>query len=614
MRRHHFAAIFVFITLITLLGAAPLWAQATAVGSRGMVASVDGYATAVGVEILKKGGNAVDAAVAVSLALAVTHPQAGNLGGGGFLVIYLREGGIETTVDYREKAPLAGGRDMYLDAEGEVIEDASLYGYLAAGVPGQVAGLWLAHRKYGSLPWRELVEPAIRLARDGIEVDYWLAGALARGAETMADYPSTARIFLKDGEPHGYGELLKQADLAWTLEQVAARGHDGFYKGEVARKIAADMAANGGLITEEDLARYEAVERPPVTGEFHGYRIVGMGPPSSGGMLLLQMLGLLEGYEPAGLGLNSSRYVQLLTEAEKLAFADRAEYMGDIDFYPVPAEMLVSPDYIEERRREINLYHATPSERISAGEAPAEESEETTHFSVVDGQGNAVACTTTLNGGFGSYAVAEGTGVLLNNEMDDFSIKPGFPNMYGLIGSEANAIAPGKRMLSSMTPTIVLEDGEVRLVVGSPGGSTIPTTVLQVTLNVLEHGLPLQAAVAAPRFHHQWMPDRTYVEARGWPEDVLEALGRMGHTVYVRQTLSGRKLMIGDVHAIYIEAESGLMLGVSDPRGGGVAKGVDEHSLQISALRPLCSPRSDLRHACVAHRSRALSFIAIDRR
>ena len=573
MKTRHFAAILALTTLITLLGAAPSWAQATAVGRQGMVASVDAYATAVGVEILKRGGNAVDAAVAVSLALAVTHPQAGNLGGGGFLVIHLQERGFDTTVDYRERAPLAGGRDMYLDANGEVIPDASLYGYLAAGVPGQVAGLWLAHSRYGSLPWRELVEPAIRLARDGFEVNYWLADSFGYAAERLAAYPSTAKVFLKDGKPYAYGELFRQPDLAWTLEQIAARGHDGFYKGEVARKIAADMAANGGLITEEDLAGYEAVERAPVTGEFRGYKIVGMGPPSSGGLLLIQMLGLLEPYELAALGHNSSRYVQLLTEAEKLAYADRAEHMGDADFYPVPVAHLISPDYIAARRKEINLYRATPSERISAGEAPAAEREETTHFSVVDGKGNAVACTTTLNGGFGSHVVAEGTGVLLNNEMDDFSIKPGFPNMYGLLGSEANAIAPGKRMLSSMTPTIVLEDGAVRLVVGSPGGSTIPTTVLQVTLNVLVHGLPLQAAVAAPRFHHQWLPDRTYVEKRGWPEDVLEALGRMGHTVYVRQTLTGHKLMIGDVHAIYIEAESGLLLGASDPRHGGVAKG-----------------------------------------
>jgi len=470
-------------------------------------------------------------------------------------------------VDYREKAPAAGGRDMYLDEEGNVIPLASRLGYLAAGVPGQVAGLWLAHARYGSLPWRDLVEPAIKLARDGIVVDYWLASAFRNASKRLAIFPSTAAVFLKkNGEPYAYGELWRQPDLAWTLEQIAEHGSDGFYKGEVADRIAADMAANGGLITADDLEAYEAVERPPVTGRFQGYTVVSMGPPSSGGIILLQLLGMLEPFELKALGHNSSRYIQLVTEAERLAFADRAEHMGDSDFYPVPVDHLLSPDYIAERRRLINLYRATPSSRISHGRAPAPESEETTHFSIVDRWGNAVACTTTLNGGFGSFAVAAGTGVLLNNEMDDFSVKPGVPNMYGLIGSEANSIAPGKRMLSSMTPTIVLRDGAVRLVVGSPGGSTIPTTVLQVVLNVLAHGMPLQSAVAAPRFHHQWLPDRTMVESIGFPEDVLEALGRMGHTVYPRT-------WIGDVHAILIEDGKGLRIGVSDPRRGGAAEG-----------------------------------------
>ena len=555
------------LVLLISVSAQPALAQATAVGAHGAVASVDGYATAVGIEILEKGGNAVDAAIAVSLALAVTHPQAGNLGGGGFFVIHMPGREITTTIDYREKAPLAGGRNMYLDENGEVVPYSSRIGYLAAGVPGQVAGLFLAHQNYGTLPWSTLVEPAIKLARDGIVVDYWLARSFEKAADVFAAFPSTTAAFLKpDGSPYAFGETWKQPDLAWTLEQIAERGHDGFYKGEVASRIAADMAANGGLITGEDLSAYGAVERAPVVGEFMGHKVISMGSPSSGGMILLQLLGMLEGYDLKALGQNSSRYIQLVTEAERLAYADRAEHMGDSDFYPVPVERLIDPGYIKERRKMISLYRATPASAVSAGAMPKPEPEETTHFSVVDSEGNAVSCTTTLNGGFGCYAVAAGTGVMLNNEMDDFSIKPGFPNMYGLVGSEANAIEPGKRMLSSMTPTIVLgPDGAVRLVVGSPGGSTIPTTVTQVVLNVLVHDMPLQSAVAAPRFHNQWLPDETYVESIGFTSDVLEALGKMGHMVVVRSR-------IGDVHAILIEEGSGLRIGVSDPRGGGVAQ------------------------------------------
>ena len=556
---------FLLILILTFVSV-PSGAQATAVGKQGMVAGVSFYATEVGVEVLKKGGNAVDAAVAVSLVLAVTHPQAGNLGGGGFLVIHLQEEGIDTTIDYREKAPLAAHRDMYLDENGDVIPKSSTIGYRACGVPGQVAGLWSAHSKYGKLPWRELVEPAIRLAEEGIVVDYWLSRSLGKATKYFLKFPTSKAIFTKNGEAYQYGDLLVQKDLAWTLKQIAEHGHDGFYKGEVARRIAADMAANGGLITEEDLVAYQAVERPPLIGQFEGYEIVGMGPPSSGGILLVQMLGVLEPFDLKSLGHNSSRYIQLLTEVEKLAYADRAEHLGDADFYPVPVGRLISPEYIESRRKLVNLARATPSSDISHGSLPAAESEETTHFSIVDRWGNAVACTTTLNGGFGSFVVAAGTGVLLNNEMDDFSIKPGYPNIYGLVGGEANAIQPGKRMLSSMTPTIILKDGRVVLVVGTPGGSTIITTVLQVVLNHLVHEFPLQSAVAAPRFHHQWLPDRTQIEPIGFSEDIIDNLGKMGHTVR-------RRTWLGDVHAVAIDANSGLLFGVSDPRHGGVAKG-----------------------------------------
>jgi len=554
------------ITIICSPAAPGALAQASAYGREAMVASVDRLATEVGIEILRAGGNAVDAAVAISFVLAVTHPQAGNLGGGGFMVVHLAGRGINATIDYREAAPAAAGRDMYLDADGEPIPEASSFGYRACGVPGQVAGLALAHSRYGSLPWQRLVEPAIRLAEEGFEVGHHLARALQWGHERFTSFPSSAAVFTRGGEPYRFGDRLVQSDLAWTLRRIAERGRDGFYGGEVARRIAADMTTNGGLITEEDLASYRAVEREPVVGAFRGYTIVGMGPPSSGGILLLQLLGMLESHDLRALGHNSSRYIQLLTEAERLAYADRAHFLGDSDFYPVPVGHLISAEYIERRRQLINPYRATPSGEIDHGPEPPAESEDTTHFSVVDRLGNAVACTTTLNSSFGSCVVAAGTGVLLNNEMDDFSIKPSVPNIYGLVGGEANAIAPGKRMLSSMTPTIVLRDGEIRLVAGSPGGSTIITTVLQILLNVLVHELPLQRAVAAPRFHHQWLPDLTYVEPFGFAEDVLENLGRMGHRVRIRTT-------IGDVHAIMRDEETGLLVGVSDPRRGGVARG-----------------------------------------
>jgi gamma-glutamyltranspeptidase/glutathione hydrolase len=551
-----------------LLAALPavLSAQATAVGAHGMVASVDQYASQIGVEILRKGGNAVDAAIAVHFALAVTHPQAGNIGGGGFLVIHLQKQGLDTTIDYREKAPAAASRDMYLDADGAVLTEASLYGHRASGVPGSVAGLWYAHQRYGSLPWKDLVEPAWLLARDGISINYWLANSLRLSLPDLRRYPATAAIFTNNGTAWRFGERLVQTDLAETLRLIMEHGRDGFYTGAVARLIADDMRAHGGLITEEDLAAYEPVERAPLRAHYRGHEFITMPPPSSGGLLLIQMLGMLEKHDLAALGHNSSAYIQIVTEAEKLAFADRAAFMGDADFWPVPVDRLIAPDYITGRAARINTDRATPSRDISQGPIPLPESGETTHFSVVDSAGNAVACTTTLNGSYGSYVVAPGTGFLLNNEMDDFSVKPGSPNMYGLIGGEANAIAPGKRMLSSMTPTIVLRDGAVHLVIGSPGGSTIPTTVLQVFLNVIDFRMPIAQAVAAPRFHHQWLPDETRYESFGFAADVLTALALRGHTLVPVKFL-------GDMHAILVEPVSGLRLGASDPRRDGVAAG-----------------------------------------
>lgn len=602
-------ALALIATLIAACSFPPASLAAAAVGRNGMVASVDEYASRAGIDVLEKGGNAVDAAVAVHMVLAVTHPQAGNIGGGGFMVIHMQEGDVNTAIDFREKAPLASHRDMYLDAAGEVIPGASTLGYLACGVPGSVAGLWGIHRKYGTLPWKDLLEPAYRLAKDGFVVGPLLARDLRDAHEKIMEFPATAAIFTDGGEPFDEGDVLVQEDLAWTIKKIMDGGRDGFYKGEVAARIAADMKANGGLITEEDLASYHPFARRPIICEFAGHTIVSMPPPSSGGLLLCQMLAMLSDFDLEGLGLGSSRYIHLITEVEKLAYADRAEFLGDADFSPVPVDHLLSPEYIALRVSGIDLEHATPSANVSHGPGPPRgtttaiqeihgsppvgerdgsseskkdrksdeipESLETTHFSIVDRHGNAVSCTTTLNGRFGSCVVAAGTGVLLNNEMDDFSMKPGVPNIYGLVGGEANAITPEKRMLSSMTPTIVLEgDGlegrAVKLVLGSPGGSTIITTVLQVILNVLVHDLPLEIAVGMPRFHHQWLPDETKVESASISVDVFQELMKMGHVIREVDAL-------GDVHAVLVEYPTGgtpaLLTGVSDARRGGIATG-----------------------------------------
>ena len=550
-----------------------------AIGHSGMVASVDEYASQVGVEILEAGGNAVDAAVAVHMVLAVTHPQAGNLGGGGFMIVHIEGDGdeqdINIAVDFREKAPLASHRDMYLDDDGEVIPGASTLGYLASGVPGSVAGMWALHQEFGSLPWEYLLGPAHRLAKYGFVIGPVLAGDLRDAHQKLLEFPATADVFTNGGEPYDPGDVLVQEDLAWTIEQIMERGREGFYNGEVAARLTTDMKANGGLITDEDLDDYEPVMREPIMCQFSGYTVVSMPPPSSGGLLLCQMLAMLDDFDLKALGLNSPGYIHLLTEVEKLAYADRAEYLGDADFYSVPTDHLVSPGYIEGRAAGIDLERATPSRNIGHGPSPAGESTETTHFSIVDSHGNAVSCTTTLNGRFGSCVVAAGTGVLLNNEMDDFSMKPGVPNIYGLVGGEANAIEPGKRMLSSMTPTIVLEGhglegGSVKLVLGSPGGSTIITTVLQVMLNVLIHNMPLEEAVGAPRFHHQWLPDETKVEASRISPDVLESLKEKDHVIREVDAL-------GDVHAVFVDRppsdRSLSLIGISDPRRGGAAIG-----------------------------------------
>jgi len=531
-----------------------------------LVASTSPEASKVGLEILERGGNAVDAAVAVGFALAVTHPSAGNLGGGGVMVIRMADG-RETTFDFREAAPARATRDMYLDERGDVVTNRSLDGPLAAGVPGSVAGLARARDAYGSRPLRELIAPAIALARDGFEVSWAFSDSLQAAASRLGRNAAARAVFLRpDGSAPVPGSRFVQPDLARTLELIAASGADAFYRGPIADLLVAEMARSGGLIGREDLAAYAPVERPPVTGTYRGVRVVSMGPPSSGGVALVEILNILEGYPLADYGQNASQTIHLVAEAARRAYADRSRWLGDPGFFPVPVEGLTAKAYAERLRTSIDPAHATPSARVAPGTPARTEASQTTHYSVVDAAGNAVAVTTTLNGGYGNGQLVPGAGFLLNNEMDDFSAKPGVPNMFGLVGGEANAIAPGKRMLSSMTPTILVRDGRTWFVTGSPGGSRIITTVLQTILNVVDFGMNVQEAVDAPRFHHQWLPDRIEIEGRGFPADVVRRLEALGHVVSVTEDM-------GDVHAILVDPATSLRMGASDPRMDGLALG-----------------------------------------
>jgi gamma-glutamyltranspeptidase/glutathione hydrolase len=528
----------------------------------GMVGSTDEYASRAGLHILRTGGNAIDASVAVGFALAVTHPAAGNLGGGGFMVIRMADG-RETTIDYREAAPAAAQRDMFLDQNGEPVPNRSQVGSLASGVPGSVAGLALAQRRYGRLPLAKVIAPAIALARDGFEVSGALADSLNGAQRVLANFPASARAFRRaDGTMLEAGDRLVQADLARTLTLIASQGPEAFYKGAIADLIAAEMSRSGGLVTKADLSAYTPRERPPIVGMYRGHRVVSMPPPSSGGIALVQLLNILEGFPLADYGHNSSRSIHLVAEAARRVYADRSEWLGDPDFFNVPVSGLLSRRYADTLRAGISETRATSSRDVKPGQPRNFEPSDTTHYSVVDAEGNAVATTTTLNGSYGSGQVVTGAGFLLNNEMDDFSAKPGTPNMFGLVGGEANAVGPGKRMLSSMTPTILVKDGKTRLVVGSPGGSRIITTVLQVVLNVVDFKMNVQEAVDAPRFHHQWLPDVIRLERLGFPSDVVTALEAMGHSTEVGADM-------GDVHAIMIDEASGLRLGASDPRLDG---------------------------------------------
>ncbi|MCP5154671.1 MAG: gamma-glutamyltransferase [Ectothiorhodospiraceae bacterium] len=525
-----------------------------------MIASQEAMASRIGLEVLEAGGNAVDAAVAVGFALAVTLPRAGNLGGGGFMMVHLAEPGATVAIDYRESAPAAARRDMFLGPDGEVDADRSRFSHLSVGVPGTVAGLTLALERYGTLSLSQALAPAIRLARDGIEVSADLASSLAARRDRLARNPAAAAIFLRpDGSPWQAGDTLRQPDLAWTLERIAAEGARAFYRGEIAERIVSDMAAHGGLVTAEDLAGYRAVIREPVSGTYRGLAVKSMPPPSSGGVHLVQILNILEGYPLGFLGHNSADTIHLMAEAMKLAYADRSQHLGDPDFWKVPVAGLTSKAYAARLRAGIDLDRARPSATIRPGDPAPYESEDTTHFSVVDAAGNAVANTYTINFSYGAGIVAAGTGILLNNEMDDFSAKPGIPNAYGLVGGEANAVGPGKRPLSSMTPTIVLRDGKPYLVTGSPGGSRIITTVAQVVMNVVDHGMNIAAATAAPRVHHQWLPDELRVED-GLSADTLDILTARGHVVAVKNAMGSTQSILRTDDGLY---------GASDPRRPG---------------------------------------------
>ncbi len=524
----------------------------------GMVVSAYPEASMAGGEVLAAGGNAVDAAIATGLALAVTHPAAGNIGGGGFMVIRFPDGN-STAIDFREKAPLRAHPEMFVGEDGEYSYQIHHRSHLAVGVPGTVAGFALAHEKYGNAEWAGLVEPSVALARDGFVVSERLAGSLGRMVERFRDYPASFAQFSKDGEPYEAGETLVQADLATTLERIRDQGRDGFYLGTTARLLAEEMERGGGWITEEDLARYEAKEREPVRGTYRGYEIISMPPPSSGGTALVQMLNVLEGFDVAGMGAGSPEVAHHLIEAMRRAFRDRAMFLADADFTNVPVGRLTSKAYADEIRPTIRPAAASVSAPADVDASAGWESSETTHYSVVDADGMAVSVTYTLEGGYGSYITVPGAGFLLNNEMGDFNGRPGLTNESGLIGTEANLARPEQRMLSSMTPTIVARDGELVAVIGSPGGRTIINTVLHLVVNLVDFSLPPAEVVAAKRLHHQWLPDRARLENGYMSEADGALLAAMGHEV-------GWAGGQGIAHCIFVDAATGELVGVPDPR------------------------------------------------
>ncbi|WP_315919755.1 gamma-glutamyltransferase [Mesorhizobium sp. SP-1A] len=529
----HFRPKYLPLVAALWLCAAPLApasaaSRAPVEGENGMVVTAQHLASQVGVDVLKSGGNAVDAAVAVGYALAVVYPTAGNLGGGGFMTIRLKDGKT-TFLDFRERAPLAATKTMYLDKDGKPVPGASTDGYLAVGVPGSVAGFETAREKYGSKKREELLAPAIRLAKDGFVLEQGDIASFAEGNDMLAKDPAASKIFLNDGKPLSMGATLVQADLAKSLTEISEKGTDAFYKGEIADLIVKASKDNGGILAKEDFEQYKVRELKPVECTYRGYDIVSSPPPSSGGLIICEILNVLEGYPVSYLGYGSAETVRLMVEAMRHAYVDRNTALGDPDFVDNPVTKLTSKAYAEEIRSRIDPYRAGVSKDLKVNGGP--ESTETTHYSIIDKDGNAVAVTYTLNGSFGIGKVAEGTGILLNNEMDDFTIKPGVPNLYGLVQGEANAIAPRKSPLSSMSPTIVSKDGKPFMVIGSPGGSRIITITLEAIMNVIDHGMDLQEAIDAPRIHHQWLPDKVYMEPYALSPDTQRLLAGMGYNV-----------------------------------------------------------------------------------
>ena len=547
-----------------------------AIGYNGMVVSSNRYASEVGIDILKKGGNAIDAAIGVSFALAVVHPGAGNIGGGGFMVIRTADGDV-TTIDFREKAPSASHRDMFLDDSLNVVPGKSWSTALAAGVPGSVSGMWLAHKKYGTVNWADLLRPSILLAQYGFDLDPLNCSYLNSDKyKTFLSNDSEARkIFTKD-ENYEIGEKFFQTDLANTLRRIAFSGKKGFYEGETAKNIIKCMNRTGGIISEQDLINYQAEEREPIKFDYKGYTVYSMPPPSSGGIALAGILNQLENIDLRTIPYHSSEYIHYLVESERNVYADRATFLGDSDFHDIPIDILISDEYAKDRWSNVDLNYARKSSDVKHGTINYSESEETTHYSVVDKWGNAVSVTTTVNGWFGNGIVVDNSGFLLNNEMDDFSSKPGHPNKYGLVGNEFNSIQPNKRMLSSMTPTIVEnKNGDLFLVVGSPGGSTIITTVAQIILNVIEKDMGIKDAVEQPRFHHQWLPDVVYFEPLSFSEETLNSLKDRGHEVVFRRSIGeSNSIKIDNIEDLdkvnYIQR---VYSGAADSRRGASAIG-----------------------------------------
>ncbi len=569
MRIYYFAVILLFVLQNSAAADLPTTSSGNFVtGKNGMVSSRSALASQVGANILAAGGNAIDAAVATGFALAVTYPSAGNIGGGGLAVVHLANGEV-VSLDHRERAPGTAHRDMFLDQNQQIIPGLSRKSHKASGVPGSVDGLLVLLEKYGTFNRSQVMTPAIELAKEGFVLTKDLVRQFNRALKSMQNYPASLKKFTHNKERYKAGDTWRQADLAKTLQLIKEHGRDGFYDGPVADNIVAEMQKGGGIISHDDLMNYRSIWRNPVRSDYRGYTIWGMPPPSSGGILVAQILNMLEAFDLRSMGHGSAAAIHVMVEAERRAYADRATHLGDSDYYEVPLEQLISKTYALQRFKDFNPNKASLSSDIGAGSWP-DESPQTTHFSVLDKHGNGVSFTTTLNSSYGSKIVVTGTGILMNNEMDDFSIKENSANQYGLLGKNANSIDPGKRMLSSMSPTIVTKNAKPFLLTGSPGGSTIITTVLQVIVNVIDHDMTIEKAVAAPRFHHQWLPDSIVYGENGIAKPVMDELTKMGH-INIKPIFWGKT--IGDANSLLYNETSGEIHGVKDPRNEGAAVG-----------------------------------------